>query len=58
MLEFSNYGIQKDAVDLLTDVWSQEAPGKTPPNLARIIKESNGNVRASLMALELELMLA
>jgi putative ATPase len=58
VLEFSNYGIQKDAVELLTTVWNQEAPGKTPPNLARIIKEANGNCRATLMALELELMLS
>lgn len=58
VLEFSNYAIQKDAVDLLTRIWETEAPGKESPNLARIVKESNGNIRASLMALELELMLS
>jgi len=58
VLEFSNYGIQKDAVELLTTVWNKEAPGKVAPNLARIIKEANGNCRAALMALELELMMS
>ena len=58
VLDFSNYGIQKDAVELLEQVWTAEAPGKQSPNLARIVKEANGNVRASLMALELELMQA
>ena len=53
VLDFSNYGIQKDAVELLEQVWTAEAPGKQSPNLARIVKEANGNVRASLMALEL-----
>jgi replication-associated recombination protein RarA len=58
VLEFSNYGIQKDAVELLTRVWEAEAPGKTPPPIARLVKENNGNVRGALMALELELMLS
>jgi DNA polymerase III delta prime subunit len=58
VLEFSNYGIQKDAVELLTRVWEAEAPGKVSPNLARIVKEANGNCRAALMSLELEIMLS
>lgn len=58
VLEFSNYGIQRDAVELLQRVWNEEAPGKESPNLSRIVKEANGNIRASLMALEIELMLA
>jgi replication factor C small subunit len=57
-LEFSNYAIQREAVELLTDIWNKETGGKTPPNLARIVKDANGNIRASLMALELELMLS
>jgi len=57
-LDYSTYGIQKDAVELLEKVWAIEAPGKVAPNLPRIVKENNGSVRAALMALELELMLA
>jgi replication-associated recombination protein RarA len=58
VVEFSNYGIQKDAVDLLTQIWNGETGGKCSPNLARIVKEANGNIRAALMSLEMELMLA
>lgn len=58
VLEFSNYGIQRDAVELLQRVWNQEAPGKEPPPIARLVKEANGNVRAALMALELEIMMS
>lgn len=58
VLEFSNYGIQKDAVDLLSKVWEQETGGKPSPNIQRLVKENNGNVRAALMALELEIMLS
>jgi replication-associated recombination protein RarA len=58
VVEFSNYGIQKDATDLLARIWDGETGGKTPPNLARIVKEANGNIRAALMALEMEIMLA
>ena len=56
-LEFSTYGIQSDAVELLKSIWEKEAPGKVSPNIARIVKEANGSVRAALQALELELML-
>ena len=57
-LDFSNYGIQKEAVDLLTQIWNQEAPGTAAPNFAAIVKAAKGNVREALNALELELMLA
>jgi putative ATPase len=57
VLDFSNYGIQKDAAELLAEVWKQEAPGKESPNVARIIKDAQGNVRAALKALEWELKL-
>jgi replication factor C subunit 3/5 len=58
LMEFSNYGIQKDAAELLAEIWKKETNGKTAPNIARIVKESNGNIRAALMALELEIMTA
>ena len=57
-IDFSNYAIQSDAVELLADVWSREAPGKEGPNFARLIKEANGSVRKALCLLERELMLA
>lgn len=58
-VDFSSYGIAKDAADLLARIWQNEAPaGSVPPNFARIVKEANNNVRESLMNLETELMLA
>jgi replication factor C subunit 2/4 len=58
ILKFSNYGIQKSAAELLLEVWNKETNGKTPPNIPRLVKDANGNIRAALMALELELMLS
>lgn len=58
VIDFSNYGIQKDAVELLQAVWNQETNGKPAPNLARIVKDANGNIRAALMALELEILVS
>ena len=56
-VDFSNYGIQRDAAALLARVWESEAPtGAVAPNFARLVKESNGNVRAALMELETELL--
>ena len=56
-MDFSNYGIQKDASALLERVWDAEAPqGAARPNFARLVKEANGNVRAALMELETELL--
>jgi replication-associated recombination protein RarA len=58
-VEFSSYGIAKEAADLLARIWDKEAPaGAVPPNFARIVKESNNNVRESLMKLETELLMA
>ncbi len=58
VVEFSNYGIAADTVDLLKRIWDAETGGKTPPNLARIVKEACNNVRAALMQLEMEILLA
>src|SRR5215472_7506535 len=55
-IEFSSYGIAKDAAQLLDDIWNHEAPNAEKPNFSRIVKESNNNVRESLMRLETELM--
>lgn len=59
VIEFSSYGIAKDAAALLENVWNQET-GSNPnkPNFARLVKESNNNMRESLMKLETEVMCA
>ena len=57
-VEFSSYGIAKDATALLECVWEAESASSERPNFARIVKESNNNVRESLMKLETEIMLA
>jgi replication-associated recombination protein RarA len=56
-VEFSSYGIASDAAAMLEKVWFENTTAPAP-NFARIVKESNNNVRESLMKLELELMLA
>lgn len=58
-VEFSSYGIAAAAADLLARIWTKEnSSDAAAPNFARIVKESNNNVRESLMKLETELMLA
>jgi replication-associated recombination protein RarA len=58
-VEFSSYGLASDAAALLESVWKAEsaADAKTP-NFARIVKESNNNIRESLLKLETELLLS
>jgi len=59
VIEFSSYGIAKDATALLSDVWTNEAdPDAVAPNFARIVKESNNNIRAALLTLQNELMMS
>ena len=53
-LAFSTYGIQQDATKLLEMVWQSETDAPSP-NMARIIKEQNGNVRAALSLLDSKL---
>jgi replication-associated recombination protein RarA len=57
VLEFSTYGLAREARELLERVWMQEK-GKTPdmPNCARIVKESANNVREALNRLETEML--
>lgn len=58
-VEFSSYGIAKDTAALLERVWLAETGNlEGAPNFARIVKESNNNVRESLNKLQLELLLA
>lgn len=56
VVEFSSYGIAKDAAALLELVWQSEAGEAIAPNFVRIVKEANNNVRAALMQLQKELM--
>lgn len=57
-IPFSSYGIAADAAKLLERVWLAETPAGSPaPNYARIVKESNNNVRDSLNRLQTEIML-
>jgi len=57
IIEFSSYGIAKDVAAFLEYVWDEESNiNVNKPNFARIVKESNNNVRESLMRLETELM--
>jgi DNA polymerase III delta prime subunit len=58
VLEFSSYGIAKDAAVLLEKIWKTESGSDLQPNYARIVKDSANNIRAALQALELELMAA
>jgi replication-associated recombination protein RarA len=58
-VEFSSYGNAKDAAMLLETVWDKEAPADASrPNFARIVKEATGNIRASLMVLQNELLMS
>jgi replication-associated recombination protein RarA len=50
----------QDAAELgqfLYDVWFEEEPRATAPLMHKILSEANGNVRAGLMAIELELLM-
>jgi len=59
IVEFSSYGIAAEAAALLERIWNENAPADAPrPNFARLVKESNNNVRGALMRLQTELMLA
>jgi replication-associated recombination protein RarA len=56
VLEFSTYGMGPQATELLARVWKDQAGEATPPNFARLVKESNNNVREALQRLETELL--
>jgi replication-associated recombination protein RarA len=59
LLEFSSYGIAKEAAELLGRVWDAETDNPVDrPNFVRIVKESNNNVREALNRLQVEIMMA
>jgi replication-associated recombination protein RarA len=53
-IKFPSYGIAKEAAELLKLVWEAERgeADVIPPNFARIVKESNNDIRAALITLE------
>ena len=53
-LAFSTHGIQAEATQLMERVWQSETDAPAP-NMARLIKESNGNIRAALSVLDSKL---
>ena len=58
-VQFSAHGQSTATAALLERVWESEAPATAQrPNFARIVKEACNNVRASLMQLQTELLLA
>jgi replication-associated recombination protein RarA len=59
VVDFSSYGMAKEAAALLASIWSKECTDASAPapNFARIVKDANNNIRESLMKLEMELML-
>ena len=58
-IPFSAHGQSTQTASLLERVWDAEAPATAArPNFARIVKEACNNVRASLMALQTEILLA
>lgn len=57
-VEFSSYGMASQVSELLQRIWHDQTQGKSGvgPNFARIVKDSNNNVRDALMSLEVEIM--
>jgi hypothetical protein len=56
-LDFSSYGIAKEAEALLAKVWDAETDNPSErPNFARIVKDSTNNLRDALMQLEVYIM--
>jgi replication-associated recombination protein RarA len=59
VVEFSSYGVAKECAEMLATVWKTEVSEDVPtPNFQRIVKESNNNIRAALMQLQQEIMMA
>lgn len=47
-----------EAAQWVSDVWSKELPGRTAPDCRELVESADGNLRAALMNLELELIVA
>lgn len=57
-VEFSSYGIASQVTALLARIWEAKAGSAPAPNFGRIVKDCSNNVRAALMALDVEIMAA
>jgi replication-associated recombination protein RarA len=56
-VKFSSQGVAEQIAGMLETVWNAESDGTNDaPNFRRIVKDSNNNVRESLMSLQFELM--
>lgn len=53
-VKFSSYGIAPQTAEFLARVWEHETAGSATdaPNFARIVKESNNNIREALTTLQ------
>jgi replication-associated recombination protein RarA len=59
LVEFSTYGLAVEMTKLLERVWAIETGGRLAmPNVRRIVKDANGNIRDAFMSLEVEMMSA
>jgi replication-associated recombination protein RarA len=47
-----------EAAQWVADVWAKEMPGRPVPDCAELVESADGNMRAALMNLELELIVA
>jgi replication-associated recombination protein RarA len=57
-VKFSSHAVSDQITAMLEKVWSEETnDNPSAPNFRRIVKESNNNVRASLMELQQEIMM-
>jgi replication-associated recombination protein RarA len=57
-IEFSSYGLAKEVIEFLADIWHKETGNGNGPNFAAIVKDSRNNVRDALMRLETEVLAA
>src|SRR4051812_6636 len=57
-IDFSSYEMASQVSELLQRIWHDQTQGKAGvgPNFARLVKDSNNNVRDALMSLEVEIM--
>lgn len=58
VLRFEKSDIAQDAVRMLERIWSIEGGGLRAPDFGQVLTDAGGNVRAALMALEVELLSA
>jgi replication-associated recombination protein RarA len=55
-LQFSSHGMASDATTLLESIWRREAGDAPAPNFARLVKDSQNNIRDAVNSLQVELL--